>query len=136
MALTGLKDDYVEDGRVLTEDLSIRPGRTADPRFQPLAVCYKQLNSSVGRFATDVLVADTAALKTGSITSDRTYAFVSLELRILGAVRDAVATQIKDDLYNAEFNDTPIPDANAGLARCEGVLRAADGLARGTDEER
>ena len=49
MALTGLKDDYVEDGRVLTEDLTIRPGRTGEPQFEPLAVCYKQLNSSSAR---------------------------------------------------------------------------------------
>ena len=64
MALTGLKDDYVEDGRVLTEDLTFAPGKTGQGQFQPLAVCYKQLNSSVGEFGTDMLVADTAAMKT------------------------------------------------------------------------
>ena len=66
MALTGLKDDYVEDGRVLTEDLTFAPGKTKQGQFQRLAVCYKQLNSSVGEFGTDVLLADTAAMKSGS----------------------------------------------------------------------
>ena len=65
MALTGLKDDYIEDGRVLTEDLTIAPGKTGQGQFQKLAVCYKQLNSSVGEFGTDVLLAETAALKSG-----------------------------------------------------------------------
>ena len=73
MALVGLKDDYVSDGRVLTEDLTISPGKTADKKFLALAQCYKQLNSSVGQFGTDVLVADTAALKSGSSTDDSAY---------------------------------------------------------------
>ena len=79
MALVGLKDDYVTDGRVLTEDLTISPGQTGDKKFLPLAVCYKQLNSSVGQFGTDVLVADTAALKTGSSGNDSTYQSVACE---------------------------------------------------------
>ncbi|MBV8300982.1 MAG: hypothetical protein JOY68_03560, partial [Candidatus Dormibacteraeota bacterium] len=66
LAILGLKDDYINDGRVLTEDLTITPGQTADPNFLPLARCYKQLNSSVGRFGTDVLSADTTALATGN----------------------------------------------------------------------
>ncbi len=73
MALTGLKDDYVDDGRVLVEDLTNPPGKSGQPKFEDLAVCYKQLNSSVGEFGTDMLLADTAALKTGSSTDDSTY---------------------------------------------------------------
>ena len=58
-ALLGLQDSHVDDGRVLTEVLTVTPGHTADPRYQALAVCYKQLNSCVGRFATAALVGDT-----------------------------------------------------------------------------
>ena len=68
-------------------------------------MCYKQLNSSVGQFGTDVLVADTAALKTGHERERR--ALPALLARDQGAgraQRDALATQIKNDLYNAEFN--------------------------------
>jgi hypothetical protein len=130
MALTGLKDDYTDDGRVLTEDLTIRPGQTGDKRFQPLAVCYKQLNSSVGQFGTDVLTADTAALKTGSSSDDQHYLDVSSKIKSLGAERDTLATTIKNSLFNAEFNDTPIPNGNSELAHCNNVLRSADKLNR------
>jgi hypothetical protein len=73
LALVGLKDDYVGDGRVLTEDLTVIPGATSDPEYLPLARCYKQLNSSVGQFATNVMLADTAALKSGSSADDSQY---------------------------------------------------------------
>ena len=129
MALTGLKDDYVEDGRVLTEDLTIHPGRTGQPGFDQLAKCYKQLNSSVGEFGTDILIADTAALKTGSSTSDSTYQRVSAEIKLLGTARDALATRIKNDLFNAEFNDRLIP-AVGDLVLCNVELAAAASLDR------
>ena len=130
MALTGLKDDYIEDGRVLTEDLTIRPGQTGGPTFQPLAACYKQLNSSVGQFGTDVLTADTAALKTGTGGSDWRYVLASLEIKLLGSQRDQLATDIKDDLYNAEFNNVPLSRGLIDVLRCQGLLNAANGLAR------
>jgi len=127
MALTGLKDDYVEDGRVLTEDLTISPGKTGQAKFQDLAVCYKQLNSSVGEFGTDVLLADTAALKAGSSTDDSTYVSVLAKIKALGAQRDALATQIKNDLFDAEFENKPIPGAN-DLKSCNDVLSQAQAL--------
>lgn len=123
LALVGLKDDYVTDGRVLTEDLTISPGKTADKKFLALAQCYKQLNSSVGQFGTDVLVADTAALKTGSSDDDSTYQAVSSKLQSLGSERDALAGQIKQDLFDAEFNDTKIPLGNSNDAHCNNLLR-------------
>jgi hypothetical protein len=129
MALTGLKDDYVSDGRVLTEDLTIAPGATGDKKFQPLAVCYKQLNSSVGRFGTDLLVADTAALKTGSSTDDSAYQAVVSQIKTLGAQRDALATTIKNDLSAAEFDGTSIPKGNSENAHCNNLLVLADQLA-------
>jgi hypothetical protein len=127
MFLTGLKDDYTEDGRVLTEDLTVKP---ADPqgRFEPLAVCYKQLNSSVGQFGTDILVADTAALKTGSASDDSTYQHAQSEIKSLGAERDTLAAKIKGDLFDAEFNGKPLK-GNDDFAHCKNVLRDADRLA-------
>ena len=128
MALTGLKDDYVPDGRVLVEDMTRPPGKSGQPKFVDLARCYKQLNSSVGEFGTDVLVADTRALKTGSSTDDSAYQSFSAKLQALGAQRDEVATQIKNDLFGAEFDNTPIPGAN-DLKDCTAVLTQADQLA-------
>jgi hypothetical protein len=128
LALTGLKDDYVDDGRVLVEDLTVAPDKTGQPKYQRLAVCYKQLNSSVGEFGTDILLADTAALKTGSTSDDSTYESVLSKIQSLGAARDALATTIKNDLFEAEFNNHPIPGAN-DLKDCESILAQADALA-------
>jgi hypothetical protein len=130
LALTGLKDDYVDDGRVLVEDLTVSPGKTGQSKYNDLAVCYKQLNSSVGQFGTDVLLADTAALKTGSSSDDSQYQSTLAKIQKLGTARDAVATQIKIDLFDAEFNNKPIPGAN-DLKDCQNILSEADQLAAG-----
>src|SRR5207302_1210532 len=112
-----------------TEELTITPGQTADKKFLALARCYKQLNSSVGQFGTDVLVADTAALKTGSASDDSAYQAVSSKIKSLGTERDALATEIKNDLFNAEFNNPSIPRGNSNDAHCTNLLRAADRVA-------
>ena len=128
LALTGLKDDYVDDGRVLVEDLTNPPDKAGQPKFQRLALCYKQLNSSVGVFGTDLILADTAALKTGSSSDDSAYDSVLSNIETLGAARDALATKIKNNLFVAEFNNHPIPGAN-DLKDCESVLAQANALA-------
>ena len=128
LALTGLKDDYIDDGRVLVEDLSVSPGKTGQPKFRELAACYKQLNASVGVFGTDVLLADSRALKTGSSTDDSSYLSTLARITSLGAARDALATKIKGDLFDAEFDNHPIPGAN-DLKQCRDLLAQADALA-------
>ena len=128
MALTGLKDDYVGDGRVLVEDLTIAPGQTGDKKFQPLAACYKQLNSSVGQFGTDILLADTAALKTGSAGDDSKYQAVAAKLQSLGAQRDSLATDIKQILFDAEFDNAGLANGSSTLASCNNLLKEADKL--------
>jgi hypothetical protein len=116
---------------VLTEDLTIAPGKTADKKVQALSVCYKQLNSSVGQFGTDVLLADTAALKTGSAADDSAYQTALDKIMSLGAERDALATKIKNELFDAEFNDTGLPNGNSDYAHCKNILRWADELNSG-----
>jgi hypothetical protein len=127
LALAGLKDDYVGDGRVLVEDLTNPPDKSGQPKFRRLAVCYKQLNSSVGQFGTDLILADTAALKTGSSSDDSTYNSALDQIKSLGSVRDALATKIKGDLFDAEFNGTPIPGAN-DLKDCEDIVAQGNAL--------
>jgi hypothetical protein len=123
LALVGLKDDYVGDGRVLTEDLTIKPGATSDPLFQPLAQCYKQLNSSVGLFGTDVILADTSALKSGSTASDIQYQALASKLQQLGAARDTLAGKVKQELFDAEFNGQHLsPQTMADLVGCGNLL--------------
>ena len=129
LALTDLQDDYPHDGRVLVEDMTAPPATTLDPRFVPLAVCSKQLNASVGRFGTDVLVGTTAASKTGSTTSDATYASFEAQIGTLGASRDALATTIKGEL-DAAATGTPLPAAaTSQTAQCLDLLTQADTLA-------
>ena len=51
MYLTGLRDDYEHDGRVVTQILAgTEPARSRAPGVAALGACYKQLNSSVGQF--------------------------------------------------------------------------------------
>src|SRR5262249_18785001 len=129
LALVGLKDDYLDDGRVLTEDLTVTPGATSDPEYLPLAQCYKQLNSSVGQFGTDVLVADTAALKSGSTASDKEYQKFLKSLQDLGTNRDHLASTIKQKLFDAEFNGIAIsPQGTGQINSCQGVILAASNL--------
>jgi hypothetical protein len=128
LALVGLKDDYVGDGRILTEDLTNPPDKAGQPKYQQLAVCYKQLNSSVGQFGTDLILADTAALRTGSSSDDSTYDSTLSDITSLGAARDTLATKIKNDLFAAGFDNTPIPGAN-DLKNCQSILAQANTLA-------
>jgi hypothetical protein len=68
LAVLGLRDDYPTDGRVLAEDLAAPAGSLGNANQIQLAQLYKQLNSSVGQFGTDTLIADTAAIRSGTAT--------------------------------------------------------------------
>src|ERR1022692_2933837 len=57
MYLTGLRDDYEHDGRVITQILANPNTALRSPGIAALGACYKQLNSSVGIFGTDTLMA-------------------------------------------------------------------------------
>ena len=130
LRLAGLADDYVMDGRVITEitrgDGRLR--RTAD-----LGACYKQLNASVGRFGTDTLVASTAALAGGSAAQDGAFSATDAALSALGARRDEVATTIKNDLDKVEFRGGRVDrrTLDAELISCRSLLTQASALAAG-----
>ena len=126
MYLTGLHDDYIPDGRVITELLSKLHGELNSPQVEALAACYKQLNSSVGVFGTSTLEADTAAIEG---TSDSAYTSVMTQLRTLEVQRDQLATQIKDDLYADEFNGASISNAHGVTQSCQSLLNQAQALA-------
>jgi hypothetical protein len=129
LALVGLKDDYVSDGRVLTELMVNPPATTQDPTFLPLATCYKQLNSSVGEFGSETLEADTQALETGSTSSDGAYNSFSSQLSALGTQRDNLATTIKNELFDAEFNGVALPSsASSDVTQCNAILTQAAAL--------
>ncbi|MDQ1541170.1 MAG: hypothetical protein QOH29_1896 [Actinomycetota bacterium] len=126
--LAGIVDDYVFDGRVITELLRRDGGLN---RTQELGDCYKQLNASVGTFGSDTLVAATKALATGSSSDDAAYISTDAALSTLGSQRDTLATSIKNLLDQAEFHGAH-PDAHtvsAQLQSCTNLLHQAAGLA-------
>ncbi len=132
MYLTGLKDDYVEDGRVVTEDLA--PASTNQalraPNVAALGECYKQLNGSVGAFGSDTLQADTAAIESSS-PGDGAYTTFEAKLAALAAGRNALATIIKSELWGAEFLNLPVPATSLQLFVCNTVIQGAASLAAG-----
>jgi hypothetical protein len=71
-------------------------GPTATP--DTLAALYRQLNSSVGEFATDTLIAESAALASGSASDDSQYETVEATLQHLADARDRLAAEMKQVL--------------------------------------
>jgi hypothetical protein len=126
--LTGLADDYVMDGRVITEILR---GTGPLRGIAALGQCYKQVNASVGMFGTDTLLASTRALASGSATDDSTYKATEAKLASLADRRDAFAQRVKEQLAAVEFHhrtlNRRLVDAEAGV--CGALLKEADRLA-------
>jgi hypothetical protein len=97
--LVGLQDDYPTDGRVISQALST-PSKALQ-RTEDLAAAYQQLNSSVGEFATNTLIADSAALASGSATDDSTFEREQRALQLIAGARDRVAAEMKAVLAKA-----------------------------------
>jgi hypothetical protein len=117
MALTGLHDDYVPDGRVLVEDIAggalPQSLRQHTGTVVQLGEVYKQLDASVGQFGMDTLRISTAALESGNSTDDSTYTTLENQLSSFGTQRDSLASQIITMLENAEFNGQSIDQGQA-----------------------
>ncbi len=128
MYLTGLRDDYEHDGRVITQILANPDRALSAPGVTPLGECYKQLNSSVGQFAADTLQADTAAIDSSS-PGDGVYLSTDRALRALEVARDALAGKIKGELEAAAFSDARIRFAGPQITACQLIIRAAHRLA-------
>jgi hypothetical protein len=128
MYLTGLRDDYEHDGRVITQILASPNRALSDPAVTALGECYKQLNSSVGQFGAATLVASTNAVDSSS-PGDATYIHINQALTGLDKVRDALALRIKGELEAAAFSDTPVPGAGVQIAACRAIIASAQHLA-------
>jgi hypothetical protein len=126
--LVGLSDDYQSDGHVITQALASVPPALA--ATAGLAAGYDQINSSVGQFGTDTLIADTKALSSGSSSDDTAYAAEQATLLQLAADRDQAAQQIKDTLSAAAAGKMPNRgQITSGNAHVRELLRRADQLA-------
>jgi hypothetical protein len=114
MALLGLHDDYVPDGRVLMEGLN----RNAVPQgldahhhtVEQLGATYEQLNAAFGEFALETLKTSTTALNS---TDDSTYNDIENQIAALTQQRDDLATKIKTQLNAAAFDDQPLDEQQA-----------------------
>ena len=129
MYLTGLKDDYEHDGRVITEVLSSPNHALGAPGVASLGACYKQLNSSVGQFGNFTLRASTAAIES-STTGDGEYRTVDAALAGLDKLRDSLALRVKGELEAAAFGDRPIFGAAGQTVVCKSIISAAGALAK------
>ena len=133
LALVGLKDDYVHDGRVLTEALSgyaVPSAVKKSKSFVRLAQVYKQLDASFGSFAMDTLKASTRALASND-AGDATYTSVEGQIESLTSQRNALAAQIISLLNGAEFNGQAFSDAQAQqlIGQAQSLLDQAHTLA-------
>ena len=126
--LTGLRDDYEHDGRVVTQILTHPNHALSVPGVRRLGECYKQLNSSVGDFGAATLVASTNAIESSS-AGDSTFTSVDSQLRGLEVARDHLAGLIKGELEDAAFQDKPIFGTSVQILACRGLIHAADKVA-------
>ena len=129
MYLTGLRDDYEHDGRVITQVLADPNRALSDPAVTTLGECYKQLNSSVGEFGAATLQASTNAVDSTS-AGDETYIHTNQALTALDKVRDALAGKIKGELEAAAFSDTPVFGASAQAVGLPGRHRGREARGR------
>jgi hypothetical protein len=126
--LTGLQDDYMHDGRVITQILSDPNDALDSHGVAELGECYKQLNSSVGQFGTYTLQAATKAIESTS-PGDVTYQHTDAALRALDVARDHLAGVIKGELEAAAFGNQAVGDVGPQIRACESLIRVAHHLA-------
>ncbi len=129
--LVGLTDDYQTDGQVISQALT-DPGSTLDHVAQ-LSALYRQLNSSVGEFATNTLLADSAALASGSASDDSAYTTEQQTLLDLANHRDHVAARMKATLARAAAGQAPgRGELTSELSQGRALLKQAARLAAGS----
>jgi len=136
MALLGLTDDYVHEGRVVAEWMQRQalPDGIEDGRenFTELARVYKQLNAPLGQLGRASLVWANRSI-TGT---DKTYARYLKQIADIIADRNELASQIKTVLNNAEFHGKPAGEGNEdGLGhRAQQLIDRVKDLADHDDE--
>jgi hypothetical protein len=131
LALTGLRDDYASDGRVLVEalkgdGLAGSLGKNRD-LFVKLAQVYKQINAPVGQLGLSSLARSTQALQGDSAT----YATIESQLTSLNDRRDKIASQMIAMLNAAAFDGKSINEKHA-----RGLIQQGENLlGQGDDQQ-
>jgi hypothetical protein len=112
MALLGLKDDYVHEGRVVAEWMheNALPDGIRDrlENFIELAQVFKQLDAPKGQLGRASLV-----WSNRSVTStDKAYARYLKQISDITEDRDELASQIRTVLNNAAFHNRPVDEGS------------------------
>jgi hypothetical protein len=137
LALLGLKDSYVHDGRVLAEKLEERALphgiRNGAENFVELANAYKQLNAPLGSVGRNSLVFANRSI----VADDTTYAQYLATLGTVTTNRDALAGQIKAVLDNAAFAGQRVDEHTEDdlVRRANRIIDQVADLAGGHDHD-
>jgi hypothetical protein len=133
LVLTGLRDDYQDDGRALVEEFNewalpkgVSKGgdggdrggpngrdERGDNDFVELARAYKQINAPNGDLGRTSLRISTRALASGSPGSDSDYIQLENAISNITLARDVLAAQMLQQLQDAEFNGKRIEEGRA-----------------------
>ncbi|HKF67104.1 MAG TPA: hypothetical protein VKB36_11255, partial [Vicinamibacterales bacterium] len=113
LALLGMTDSYIQDGRVLIEkfDQKTQNGVLQNERetYVRLARAFKQINAPVGELGLKTLAQATAAIK----GDDAGYANWLTFIGDLTSTRDALVTEIKHALNDAVFGGKKLDGGQA-----------------------
>jgi hypothetical protein len=108
LSLAHLTDDYVHDGRVISEELetSVLPISIEEnvAAYETLGAAYKQLTAPFGEVGVDSLVYATPNVTTTDATAHQTYLTT---IQAFTVERNALAATIRSYLDNAVFNGGP-----------------------------
>jgi hypothetical protein len=127
MALTGLRDDYRHDGRVLFELLNTRGH---DGSILDLAEVYKQINAPVGAFGMATVRGATTSIESGSASDDSRYSNFDAKLTSLTSDRNALALKISNLLEAVAFDKANASQVQDLIDQAQGILARANSLAR------
>jgi hypothetical protein len=127
LALAGLQDDYVSEGRVLFEDVDpgflAQSSRAHHGTLVKLAQEYSQIDAPVGQFGLDTLKISTTALASSS-SGDATYSSLESQLAGYGLQRDSLASQMISAINGAEFGGQTLDEQQAKdlIAQADSLL--------------
>ncbi|HMI96398.1 MAG TPA: hypothetical protein VK479_07795 [Micropepsaceae bacterium] len=133
LALLGLNDSYLHDGRVVVEALfpsAVPPTlRTHAGVLKNLGEVYKQINAPFGNFSLTAAAASTTALVSGSDSDDSTYVSMESQMQALIAERDVLALRMKTMLDGAlNGHAINVAQANQMIAQGKDLLNRTKAL--------
>jgi hypothetical protein len=131
LALLGLKDDYVHDGRVLVEDL--KSGSLADAvedsreDYIELAQAFKQINATKGPVGVNSLVAANRAIT----SDDKTYAKFLAAIGKITDERNELASDMIALLNGAAFGNKRLGEHDDLVERARKLIDKVEDMAEG-----